>query len=306
LASLHEKLKFSRSELNSRNSMAKNGLFVGMVTLDLVYLSPQLPSNNQKVVASDYTVAAGGPATNAAVTFSYLGNHAILMGVVGTHPITHLIRGDLEHHGVVIADLDPSSTEPPPVSSIIVTQATGDRAVISLNATKIQVSGDQLPADFVTGVDIVLIDGHQMAMGEAIAQLAKNKNIPVVIDGGSWKPGFEKILPCVDYAICSANFYPPGCSSSQEVIAYLAAIGIPHIAITQGEKPIQYLSRGASGQLLVPPIKAVDTMGAGDIFHGAFCHYILQQDFSQALVEATKIAALSCQFFGTRRWMQSP
>jgi sugar/nucleoside kinase (ribokinase family) len=58
--------------------MARKGLFIGMVTLDLVYLSSKLPGNNQKVVASDYTVAAGGPATNAAVTFSYLGNQATI------------------------------------------------------------------------------------------------------------------------------------------------------------------------------------------------------------------------------------
>lgn len=285
--------------------MARNGLFVGMVTLDLVYLATQLPGNNQKVVASDYTVAAGGPATNAAVTFSYLGNQATILGVVGIHPITHLIRGDLESHGVAIAELDSSSTQPPPVSSIIVTKATGERAVISLNATKIQINSDQLPVDIDVSTDLVLIDGHQMMAGYAIAQLAKDKNIPVVIDGGSWKPGFENILPFVDYAICSANFYPPGCSNLEEVIAYLAALGIPHIAITQGEKPIQYLSQGISGQMPIPQINAVDTMGAGDIFHGAFCHYILEQSFTDALASATKIASRSCQFFGTRRWMQA-
>lgn len=284
--------------------MARKGLFVGMVTLDLVYLSTKLPNNNQKVVASDYTVAAGGPATNAAVTFSYLGNQATILGVVGTHPITQLIRGDLESYGVTIADLSPTTLEPPPVSSIIVTQATGDRAVISLNATKMQISSNQLPAALDVGVDLVLIDGHQMEAGCAIAQLAKDNNIPVVIDGGSWKPGFETVLPLIDYAICSANFYPPGYSTSQEVIAYLAAMGIPHIAITQGEKPIQYLSRGVSGQLPIPQINAIDTMGAGDVFHGAFCHYILEQNFTDALAAATKIATHSCQFFGSRRWMQ--
>lgn len=283
--------------------MPKSGLFVGMVTLDLIYLSAKLPNHNQKMVASDYTVAAGGPATNAAITFSYLGDRSTLLGVVGTHPITHLIRGDLESHGVKVADLDPSQTKPPPVSSIIVTEATGDRAVISLNATKIQIGKEQLPVDINVDVDVVLIDGHQMEVGYAIAQLAKNKNIPVVIDGGSWKPGFEKILPLVEYAICSANFYPPGCSSSKEVIAYLAAIGIPHIAITQGEKPIQYLSLGVSGQIPVLPIHAVDTLGAGDVFHGAFCHSILRQNFTESLAAATIIASRSCQYFGTRRWM---
>lgn len=285
--------------------MTKSGLFVGMVTLDLIYLSPKFPNHNQKMVASDYTVAAGGPATNAAVTFSYLGNRSTLLGVVGTHPITHLIRGDLESYGVNVADLGPTHTQPPPVSSIIVTEATGDRAVISLNATKIQMGKDQLPADINLDVDVVLIDGHQMDVGYAIAQLAKDKNIAVVIDGGSWKPGFEKILPFVDYAICSANFHPPGCSNSKEVIAYLAAIGIPHIAITQGEKPIQYFSLGVSGQIPVPPIHAVDTLGAGDVFHGAFCHSILRQNFTEALATATATASRSCQYFGTRRWMHT-
>ncbi|HEY9844600.1 MAG TPA: PfkB family carbohydrate kinase, partial [Candidatus Caenarcaniphilales bacterium] len=72
--------------------MGKHGLFVGLVTLDLVYLTAGLSSRNQKIVASDYTVAAGGPATNAAVTFAHLGNQATLTGVIGTHPVTHLIR----------------------------------------------------------------------------------------------------------------------------------------------------------------------------------------------------------------------
>ena len=156
-------------------------------------------------------------------------------------------------------------------------------------------------------IDIVLIDGHQMALGCAIAQKAKTENIPVVIDGGSWKPGFDKLLPFVDYAICSANFYPPDCHNSEEVFAYLNQIGIPHIAITHGEKPIQYLSHNLSQSeikiLDVPKIQAADTLGAGDIFHGAFCHYVLQETFTTALEEAAKIAALSCQFFGSRRWM---
>ena len=87
-------------------------------------------------------------------------------------------------------------------------------------------------------------------------------------------------------------------------MADLAAVGIPHIAITQGEKPIQYFSLGVSGQLQIPQSNAVYTLGAGDIFHGAFCHYILRHNFIDALAAAAKIASYSCQFFGTRQWMQ--
>lgn len=285
--------------------MAKHGLFIGMVTLDLIYLSPKLPGNNEKIAASDYTISAGGPATNAAVTFSYLNNQATLLGVIGTHPITQLIQGDLQKQRVTIADLAPTKKEPPPVSSIIITQGTGDRAVISLHGDKITANSDQIPITVNNGIDLVMIDGHQMAVSIAIAKLAQTNHIPVIIDGGSWKPGFENILPCVNYAICSANFHPPGCTNSPAVIEYLATAGIPYIAITHGEKPIQYYNRGQLGELPVPQIHPIDTLGAGDIFHGAFCHYILQQNFTNALTASAKIAAYSCQFFGTRQWMET-
>ncbi len=275
-----------------------------MATLDLVYLAAGTPSNNQKIVASDSTIAAGGPAANASVTFSYLGNRALLLAALGSHPIAQLIRADLETHGVAISDLDPTRSQPPPVSSIIVTQSTGERAVVSINATQSQIPAENLPPDSLQKIDIVLIDGHQMAAGQAIAREAKSKNIPAVIDGGSWKPGFEEILPFVDYAICSANFYPPGCHRQADVFAYLRAAGIPHIAITNGENPIQYLSAGGAGEVPVPQIKAVDTLGAGDVFHGAFCHYILRDNFTQALASAAQVASRSCEYFGTRRWME--
>ncbi len=146
-----------------------------------------------------------------------------------------------------------------------------------------------------------------MTVGIEIAQTAKANNIPVVIDGGSWKPGFDKLLPFVDYAICSANFHPPNCQTQEQVFTYLSEFGIPHIAITHGEQPIKYLIQetGTTGFVNVSKTTAVDTLGAGDIFHGAFCHYVLRENFLDALASAAKIAAFSCQFFGTRRWMRS-
>jgi sugar/nucleoside kinase (ribokinase family) len=281
----------------------KKGLFVGLATLDLIYLTPNFPRQNEKIVAVDDTIATGGPASNAAVAFAHLGNQANLLAVIGQHPISHLIKTDLVNYGVQIWDLEPQKLTCPPVSSIIVTQRTGERAVISLNATKSQAIIEQLPPDILEGIDIILIDGHQMAISEAIAQKAKAKNIPVVVDGGSWKKGFDRVLAGVDYAICSANFYPPNCHDQEDVLNYLQQMDIPNVAITQGEKPLIYWAADQRGKIPITPIKAVDTLGAGDIFHGAFCHYILQQNFRNALAGASKIASDSCQFFGTRKWM---
>jgi len=89
------------------------------------------------------------------------------------------------------------------------------------------------------------------------------------------------------------------------VIAYLRSLHIPHIAITQGAKPILYSTNEICGEIPVPQIQPIDTLGAGDIFHGAFCDAILRMGFREALGEAAAIAARSCLSFGTRAWMQS-
>ena len=283
----------------------KTGLFLGLATLDLIYLAQQPPGENQKVVASDCTIAAGGPAANAAVTFAYLGNVAIWAGVLGNHAIAQLIKNDLNQYNVRIVDLAPGRSDSPPVSSIIVTQGTGGRSVISINATKSQVESQTINQDILTSVNIILIDGHQIPASTEIAQIAQSKNIPIVLDGGSWKPGLEEILPFVEWAVCSDNFHPPNCYNSDEVFAYLSAAGIPHIAITRGEKPILYLSNGSYGNIEIPQIQATDTLGAGDIFHGAFCYYILRHNFTATLTAAANIASHSCKFFGTRNWMNN-
>ncbi len=282
--------------------MEYQGLFVGLTTLDFIYGTDHYPQANQKVVAQDYLTAAGGPATNAAVSFSYFGNQGRLLTVLGQHPLTQLIRADLEDYPVKIVDLIPEKSDIPPVSSIIVTAATGERSVISINALKSQGRKSKIPKDILNKIDIILIDGHQIEVSLAIAKLAKSNQIPVVIDGGSWKPDLEKVLPLVDYAICSANFYPPQCRNSRDVFDFLQKMGISHIAITQGEQPIQYLYQGDIATIPIPSIKAIDTLGAGDIFHGAFCNYILQETFPTALCQAAQIASKSCQFFGTRSW----
>ena len=274
------------------------GLFVGLTTLDFIYLTPCIPGPNQKIVAIDSTTAAGGPATNAAMTFQWLGNHSRLLSAIGKHPSSQFIRSDLA--SLELVDLLPDRLESLPTSSILVTQSTGDRAVISVNATGFQAT--QFPIEILQGVDVVLIDGHQMVVSAAIASLAKAQGIPVVVDCGSWKAGFETVLACADYAICSTNFLPLGCKQYNEVFDFLSGFNISFVAITQGPDVIRYLDQNQSGTIPIPIVEVVDTLGAGDIFHGAFCHFILCQDFPTALANAAKIATRSCQSFGTRSW----
>jgi sugar/nucleoside kinase (ribokinase family) len=214
------------------------------------------------------------------------------------------VRADLINCGIQHTDLDPARLEPPAISSIIVTQNTGERAVISLNAKNTQIPAKHIPKDILAGVKILLIDAHQREVSEVLARAAREQGIPVVMDGGSWKPNLERILPWVDYAICSGNFYPPDCHTTAEVFAYLAAQGISYRAITQGSEPILYQTPQESGLIHPPIIPAVDTLSAGDILHGAFCHFLLLGDFAASLAAAAQTASHSCKFLGPRAWMK--
>ncbi len=271
------------------------GLFLGLMTLDCIYQAQRPPQANEKLVAQKSMMAAGGPATNAAVAFSTLGGNATIAAAVGQHPVTALLRDDLSQVGVTVKDLTPQRQESPPISSIVVSADSGDRAVISRNAVGLQVKSQQID---VAGIDVVLVDGHQMTLSYKIAKAAQSSGIPVVVDAGSWKPGFDQVLPLATVVIASANFQPPDMAA----LRYLQSLGIPYVAITQGKGPIVVSDRNNISELTVSPIVVVDTLGAGDIFHGAFCYH-WSGDFPTALAKASQVAGLSCQYFGTRAWI---
>lgn len=280
-----------------------HGLFVGLVTLDCIYRVERIPTSDEKLVAQDCLLTAGGPAANAAIAFAQWGHRTTLMAGLGQHPATSLIRADLERWGVTLADMQPQRQDPPALSTVMVTAATGDRAVVSRNAVGQQVAAAAADSRCLEGVDVVLIDGHQMAVSRAIARWANAANIPVVIDAGSWKPGFEEVLPCATSVITSARFRLPGHPSATDTLAGLAAMGIPEIAMTRGGQPLLYRDRQHSGELPVPQVPVQDTLGAGDVFHGAFCHYRLDHGFVDALEQAAQAATRSCLGFGPRAWL---
>ena len=125
----------------------------------------------------------------------------------------------------------------------------------------------------------------------------------MVLDGGSWKPGMEKYLKYIDYAVCSSDFYPPDCRTIDEIIAFMRKEGIRYIAITRGEKSIIAVENGSKTEIQVNKVNVVDTLGAGDVFHGALCYYLLREfNFVSALEQASNVAAESCKYYGTKEW----
>ena len=296
-------LEWLRMAIECGGTMAK-GIFVGLSTIDVVYRVDEFPSTNSKVVARSQDVFAGGPATNAAIAFRHLGGEAKLVTAVGSHSLGSAIVGELRRNSIQLIDLNSHFDRAPVISSIAV-RRNGERSVVSANATRVSVPPAQVDEAVLKQASIVLVDGHYMQACEAWSMAARGRGIPVVLDGGSWKDGTGELLQNVDAAICSADFMPPGCSIESDVLEYLRGCGISKIAITRGTEPIRYASGAVCGIVPVPRVESVDTMGAGDIFHGAFCYYFSAgRGFVEALSEAAKIASESCRFHGPREWMK--
>ncbi len=286
--------------------MEKRGLFVGLTTIDLQFLVKTYPESNSKVKASKYEINIGGPAANAAIAFSYLGGKCHVLSGIGQNQFSDFIKNEYRKFDIQITDLTPRYKSDPTFATIISSEISGDRTVFSYNPNNESTIFRSLRNLDFSKYDIILIDGFHGHLAVKIAKKAQKYNIPVVYDGGSWKKESSKILDYTNIAVCSDDFYPPGCTDKQEVLKYLAEEkGIDRVAITRGKDAIIYIKRNQKGKVGVLDSKVVDTLGAGDIFHGAFCFYYSQRNsFEDSLKLASKIASGSCKYFGTRSWME--
>ncbi|WP_199514804.1 PfkB family carbohydrate kinase [Nucisporomicrobium flavum] len=270
---------------------------VGLATVDLVQRVDRLPGPDDKAEALSAEVAAGGPATNAALTAAALGAEVTLVTAVGAHPLGDLIRADLAAHDVTLLDAAPDTPEPPPVSAVTVLDATGQRTIVSRNARGVAVAVPSALAETLTTADAVLADGHHPALALAAARSGR----PLVLDAGTWRPVFADLLPHAAVAACSAAFHPPG---DLDTVSGLRALGAHHGAITRGPEPVAWWSGGESGELDVPPVAAVDTAGAGDAFHGALTVAIARgAELTEALRYAIGVAGIRVQYRGPRTWL---
>lgn len=270
------------------------GVFVGLAGLDVVHHAARRPGPDEKITAERQFVAAGGPATNAAVTFAALGGRAHLVTALGAGPVARLVREELQERGIPITDCIRDAGSSPPVAAILVDPVAGTRSVVSPDAAQLTtVAPDLRP--LLAAADVVLVDGHHAPLAAAAARAAGSAGLPLVVDAGRWKPAFDDVLPHATAVICSADFPLGG--------PELVARGVPLAAVTHGPEPVGWWTAEGSGVVEVPPVEAVDTLGAGDVFHGAYAYFCLTHDPVPSLRLAVRVAGLSVVSAGPRAWL---
>ncbi len=284
-------------------------LCCGLATLDVVQTVDHVPAADQKVQARGLAVSSGGPAANAAVTAATLGCPATLVTRAGGSVLGRLVVADLEAHGVAVRDLG-GADDAPAVSTVLVTAGTGERAVVSVNAALAPHGAALSDAEAaVTGAAVLLVDGHHLDLATRLARAARAAGVPVLLDGGSWKPGLEALLALTDVALLSADFRLPGPGDGRapDALAAVAALGPRLVARSRGGAAIQV--HGAD-DVAVPPVAVVDTLGAGDVLHGALAAWLAHHGardaatLRQGLAFAARVASASCAADGARGWQR--
>ncbi len=227
-------------------------LCVGLTTVDVSQLVAEFPLPGQKVQSLGVHLAPGGPAANAARAVAALGHRAVLFTALGDE-LGDFARGMLD--GVEVHDFGAGG---PALSMVVVRERDGERTVVSRNAASFEL---KTTVEFVHRPDVVLVDGHLGPLALAVAGRARELEVPVVLDAGSWKPVLDELLPLVDIAACSAGFE----LSDAEVHAR----GVPLVIRTNGAEPVTWSRNGVTGRQPVPVVDVRDTNGAGDVWHGA-------------------------------------
>ena len=185
-----------------------------------------------------------------------------------------MIRDDLARFSIRMHDMARDRREPPPVSSILVHRATGERTVVSANAAVFSPVSAEFNPRWLAGVSIVLLDGQYMPLCIAAAKAAHERGIPVVLDSGSWKPGMaETVAVCSTPRSALATSARPVAAARATSSSISRPRKIPRVAITRGGSAIGFVEDAQRGEISVRRIRPIDTLGAGDIFHGAFCYY---------------------------------
>jgi sugar/nucleoside kinase (ribokinase family) len=290
-------------------------LFVGRTTLDVLYWLDKLPEEDTKVFARQFQAAPGGPALNAAITHSLLGGQAMLVSAVGCGPWAIPVRAELERRGIFLFDLAAETTYETPLTTVLVNASNSSRTIVNppvapVALRQLGASWDaEMPASWGAIPPVVLCDGFHLEQALPLLAACRAAGAALCLDGGSWKPGTAELAPLLTAAICSERFVLPGQNVSgisgdpEAIFAWYAASGVAHIAITRGGRPILGWDRGRRFEIAVDKIAATDTLGAGDVLHGAFCHFFAQNpDFEPALRRASAIATLSCQSLGIQSW----
>ncbi len=281
---------------------------VGLAVLDLVFGVDKRPDRGRKVFASSLTEVGGGPAANAAVTVAALGGNARFVGRIGTDSIGDVILHDFGRWGVDSSRVRRITGVPSPVSSVVV-EADGERTIVNYTDPRLHAPDDLVTTRDVEGADVVLADLRWPTGGLSALRSAAELGIPSVLDFDETpESGLTAALTLPTYVVFSAPALAAVSDTTDptEGLIRIADETDAWLAVTLGARGTLWPDEGTTMHTPSYPVAAVDTLGAGDVYHGAFAFGIAEgRPIPDVVLRASATAALKCTRFGGRNGIPS-
>ena len=279
---------------------------VGHSALDRVFTVDAWPQASAKVRANSLVEVGGGMAANAAVAVARLGGEAHFWGPVGDDSVADSMSAHLRAAGVDVRGLRRFAGLYSSTSAILI-DARGERLIVSYRGTALEAPADWLQLDQVGSAGALLADVRWPQGSIAALRAARRAGIPTVIDADTAETAtLQSLAGEAKYAVFSepglACF--SGAGDIEGGLRRALALGARLAAVTQGERGVCWIEAGQPKGLRQLPafaVPVVDTLAAGDVFHGAFALELARGKVpADALRFAAAAAAIKCSRPGGR------
>ena len=282
----------------------KRVICTGLAVLDHVFYLPEIPKKPIKSFATNYQTVGGGNAATAAVAISRAGGKAVFWGSLGDDLNGDIILSELEGFGVDVEDVSRLNGLNSSVSTVLIDNK-GERLITNYTDRQLLKNADWLPLGKLENSNAVLADLRWQEGAIKALRRARELGIPGVLDADLTPEGLnEEVIKNATHVLFSEpalNEFTQG-KSIVEALHCVAEINRGWVGVTEGSSGTRWLDNGKLKHVPAFKVETVNTLGAGDIFHGGFA-LSLAEGLSEknSLVRASAAAALRCSRSGGRK-----
>ena len=267
------------------------------------------PQEDTKLRADSTLIAGGGPCATGLAAVARLGVSAAYMGNLGGDSYGAFMLEDFKRFGVQTKYIRTVADTQSAHGIVWLSETKPTRTCVWSPGTVPPPKPEELDAQALRRAKVLHLDGHHIEAAIAGAKIIHEAGGLVSHDAGGNYPGIEKLLPYVDLLIPSEEFAlkQTGETTAEAAAEKLSALYHPKVlVITQGKRGGLLFENGRCARYPAFPVEAVDTNGAGDVFHGAFVVGTVRgMNPLKAATFASAVSALKCTHFGARAGVPS-
>ena len=277
---------------------------MGLNAVDFLTVVPEFPTLNSKMEILQFSKQGGGQVATAMVALARWGVKTKYIGKVGDDELGQFSLHSIQKEGVDVSSVTIEPNTPNQLAIIIVDSVSGERTILWDRDERLVYREGELQKEDICSGKILHLDGHDIRAALQCIKWAKEEGISTVIDIDKVEPLTSELIREIDFVITSSRFPSlfTGISDREKAFLELQKHTSGFLCTTLGHEGAVALVKGELIYVKGFEVKAVDTTGAGDVFHAGFVYGLLQNwEVIEILKFANAVAALKCRDLGGRR-----